>query len=113
MHRQNCMIIAFPSRESLRRPRLLVRAAQAGQSGWRRERDLPRLLRNDHLPTADVALPRLRAEEARLNEARLNRAPDYDLHRHIRLLIALLAEIRAQRPRNSEPRTPRMIARLA
>lgn len=92
-------VIAFRPRpaaaEPLRRPRILIRAAREGQAGWRRDRDLKRLLRLDHTPAAGTALPRLRAEEALLNDARLQRAADYDMHRHVLLMIAILAEMRA------------------
>ena len=91
-------VIAFrplPASQPLRRPRTLIRAARAGQSGWKRERDLPRLLRTDGCPRAGLALPRLRAEETRMNAARLEGAADYDLQRHVMLMIAILAEMRA------------------
>lgn len=91
-------VIAFrplPVNPPLRRPALLIRAARAGQSGWRRKRDLPRLLRSDHCPRPGAALLRLRAEEARLNAARLEGAAEYDLQRHVMLMIAILAEMRA------------------
>ncbi|WEF23278.1 DUF6477 family protein [Paracoccus sp. S3-43] len=91
-------VIAFRPRvvaQPLRRPRILIRAAREGQSGWRRDRDLKRLLRLDHTPAPGAALPRLRAEEALLNDARLQRAADYDMHRHILLMIAILADMRA------------------
>lgn len=91
-------VIAFrprPTGESLRRPRILIRAAREGQTGWRRERDLRRLLRLDHSPAPGSALPRLRAEEALQNDARLQRRADYDMHRHVLLMIAILAEMRA------------------
>ena len=79
----------------LRRPSLLIRAARAGQSGWRRNRDLPRLLRTDACPRPGTALPRLRAEEAQMNLARKDGAAEYDLQRHVMLMIAILAEMRA------------------
>lgn len=91
-------VIAFrprPVAEPLRRPSILIRAAREGQAGWRRERDLRRLLRADHCPAPGTCLPRLRAEEAMLNDARLQHAADYDMHRHIMLMIAILAEMRA------------------
>ena len=91
-------IIQFQPRAvgaGLRRPRMLIRAARAGQSGWRRERDLPRLLRIDDCPTPGACLRRLRAEEEMLNAARLERSADYDLNRHVLLMIAILAEMRA------------------
>ena len=81
--------------EALRRPRALIRAARAGQSGFRRERDLPRLLRSDHCPRPGASLSRLRAQEAMLNEARLEKSTDYDMQRHVLLMIAILAEMRA------------------
>ena len=91
-------IISFPRQPampSLRRPRLLIRAARAGQAGWRRERDLPRLLRCDGCPLPGKALARLRSEEEALNNARLTRAADYSPARHVLLMIAILAEMRA------------------
>lgn len=91
-------VISFrrlPKNPPLRRPSVLISAARAGQSGWRRERDLPRLLRCERCPQAGSALPRLRAEEARQNEARLEQAAEYDMHRHVTLMIAILAEMRA------------------
>lgn len=85
---------------SLRRPRLLVRAARHGQAAWRRERDLPALLRGELPPHSPMPAPGgavtwLRAAEGRLEEARRTDPGNYDLDRHIRLLIALLAEMRA------------------
>ncbi|MBU3030236.1 DUF6477 family protein [Paracoccus marinaquae] len=84
-----------PPRTGLRRPGALIRAAREGQAGWRRERDLPRLLRAERCPAPGVVLPRLRAEEAIVNEARIERAADYDIRRHVLLMIAILAEMRA------------------
>lgn len=90
-------ILTFPAqpvRQPLRRPAALVRAAVAGQARWRRERDLRRLLRSETLPAPGHALPRLRAEEDRMNAARQEGAADYDLHQHVLLMIAVLAESR-------------------
>lgn len=77
------------------RPPALIRAGQAGQSGWRRDRDLPRLLGRDTLPPTPVALRLLRAGEAHLDAARRERRADYDMRRHVRFMIALLAEMHA------------------
>ncbi|MFV0384644.1 DUF6477 family protein [Paracoccus sp. (in: a-proteobacteria)] len=91
-------VIPFRARNtgpSLRRPGSLIRAARLGQGGWRRDRDLPRLLRCDLCPQPGAALARLRAEEEMQNSARLLRADHYDLHRHVLLMIAILAEMRA------------------
>ena len=92
-------VIAFRPRsatESLRRPRILIRAAREGQSGWRRDRDLRRLLRLDQTPAPGAALPRLAAEEARLDQARREAQADYDLQCHILLLVAIIAETAGQ-----------------
>lgn len=91
-------IIVFPAATDplpLRRPRLLIQAARQGQRAWRRSRDLPKLLKCDDLPVAGRALPRLRAEETALNVARLQGAAEYDLARHVVLMIAILAEMHA------------------
>ncbi|MFV0294437.1 MAG: DUF6477 family protein [Paracoccus sp. (in: a-proteobacteria)] len=79
----------------LRRPATLIRAARAGQAVWRRKRDLPRLLGRETIPAASVAMRMLRAAEEAADHARREGRADYDMHRHVRLLIALLAEIRA------------------
>jgi hypothetical protein len=79
----------------LRRPPLLVAAARAGQAGWRRQRDLPRLLRCEICPGHSLALSLLRREEAELNRIRLQREAIYDLQRHVLILIAILAEMNA------------------
>ena len=78
---------------TLRRPRLLVRAAQFGLAEYRRERDLKRLLGMVAAP--ERVLVRLLDEEARLNEIRQAGTADYDLRRHLELIIAVLAEARA------------------
>lgn len=91
-------VISFRPRSTqvaLRRPATLIRAAREGQQGWRRDRDLPRLLRTDRSPAPGACLPRLRAEELLLEEARQERRADYDMQRHVLLTIAILAEMRA------------------
>ncbi len=77
----------------IRRPRLLIAAARAGQAGWRRERGLRGLLglEQSSLPGPRI-LPLLRFEEEALDQARRQRAADYNLQRHILFLIAILAE---------------------
>jgi len=95
-------VIAFQPRlgqPQMRRPRLLVRAARAGLAGWNRRRDLRRLLKCDETPLAGAPLARLRAEEEQLDNIRREGRADYDLHRHIMLLIAILAETAEAAPR--------------
>lgn len=111
-------IIVFrprPSRTGLRRPRVLIRAAREGQTGWKRERDLPKLLRSDDCPAPGAALMRLRAEEEHQNAARQTGAAEYDMRRHVMLMIAILAEMReavAATPVAPRPETPIMPAAL-
>lgn len=76
----------------LRRPRLLVRAAKAGLGAYNRKRDLRRALKCEETPAPGTALPRLIAEEERLDQARRESAADYDVQQHLLLLIALIAE---------------------
>ncbi|QFQ88030.1 hypothetical protein F8A10_06375 [Paracoccus kondratievae] len=95
-------VIAFvPRRETptLRRPRPLVRAAQAGLKSWNRRRDLRRLLKCDNLPSPGTAMTRLLAEENRIDQFRRTGQAGYDPHRHILLLIAILAECAEAAPR--------------
>lgn len=80
------------SESGLRRPALLVAAARKGQAGWRRARDLKRALKREDLPPPAVALRLLYQDEAHLNEARIAGAAEYDLQRHVLLVIAILAE---------------------
>lgn len=108
-------VIAFrplATNQPLRRPRLLIRAARAGQAGWKRERDLRRLLRSDDCPKPGAALPRLRAEEQILNTARQKGAAEYDLQRHVALMIAILAEMHTAVDAASVPVAAPTIRRL-
>jgi hypothetical protein len=86
-----------PAGAPLRRPRLLVQAARAGQPLYDRRRDLGRILGAD--PPADPghALRRLLAEEARLELARREGRAEHDLQRHILVLVALMAEAASRR----------------
>ena len=61
------------------------------------------MLRCEHLPRPEAALARLHAEEARHDLARRENRAEYDLHRHILLLIAILAETAEIAPRAITP----------
>lgn len=90
----------------LQRPRLLVRAAKAGLAGYSRKRDLRRVLKCEELPLPGAALSRLVAEEARHDQSRREGAANYDVQRHVLLLIALISEAMlggARVPNAAEP----------
>ncbi len=75
---------------SLRRPRLLMRAARFGLTEYRRERDLRRYVTGVASP--EDAVTSLMTVEARLEETRIAGDAAYSVGRHIEVLIALLAE---------------------
>ena len=76
--------------ETLRRPRLLMRAARFGLGEYRRERDL-RLYVAD-LASAEATVSSLISVEAKLEATRIAGDAAYSVARHIEVLIALLAE---------------------
>lgn len=75
---------------SLRRPRLLMRAARFGLGEYRRERDLRRYVSGAASPEDTVSS--LMTVEARLEATRITGDAAYSVARHIEVLIALLAE---------------------
>jgi hypothetical protein len=75
---------------SLRRPRLLMRAARFGLAEYRRERDLRRYVASVASP--EDAVTSLMSVEAKLEATRIAGDAAYSVARHIDVLIALLAE---------------------
>lgn len=75
---------------TLRRPRLLMRAARFGLVEYRRERDLRRFVTGS--ASTEDTVTSLISAEARLEATRLNGDISYSVARHIEVLIALLAE---------------------
>ncbi len=80
--------------KSLRRPRLLIRAARFGIVDYNRDRDLKKLMKLATTPSPARAVDGLIAEEARLEEIRKTGDAAYSVSRHIEILIALMAEAR-------------------
>jgi hypothetical protein len=78
---------------TLRRPRLLIRAAHHGLADYNRNRDLKRLL-SGQAPAPREAVARLIDEERALEEARRNGGAAYSVARHVDVMIAILAEMR-------------------
>lgn len=81
--------------DTIRRPRLLSRAAHAGARVYQRERDLSRLL--PQLFGKKAVLPAIRAAEAACEQERRAGAASYSIARHVSLLAALVAETGAAR----------------
>lgn len=78
----------------LRRPKILIRAARAGVTDYRRDRDLKRLVRDSGGAAPQDALTPLLAEETRLEETRTSAGATYNIQRHVAVLTAILAEAR-------------------
>lgn len=75
---------------TIRRPRLLMRAARFGLQEYRRDRDLRRYVGNAASP--EDAVSSLMTVEARFEANRIAGDAAYSVARHIEVLIALLAE---------------------
>ena len=80
---------------TLRRPRLLMRAARFGLGDYRRERDLRRYV--DRAASPEETVSSLMTVEARLEATRQAGDAAYSVARHIEVLIALLAEAQIMR----------------
>jgi len=79
---------------SLRRPRLLVRAARLGLSDYARERDLKRMFAPDMPPGPGQAMQPLMDREAEIDAVRREGGAAYSAARHVEVLTALIAESR-------------------
>ena len=79
---------------TLRRPRLLARAAKFGAQDYNRDRHLQRIMGYGTLPVSGAAIIHLMELERDLNEQRKQDDAAYSLVRHLDVLIALLGEAR-------------------
>ncbi|MEY1555403.1 DUF6477 family protein [Yoonia sp. R2331] len=79
---------------TLKRPRLLVRAARFGLDDYRRDRALRRILKSDDLPSTGAALLLLMDLENIANERRKLKSAEYSVAAHITLLTAIMGEAR-------------------
>lgn len=82
---------------TLRRPRLLIRAARIGAAEYRRTAHLGRHLGYGILPRSGPALMRLIEIEQDLNEQRTTKDAGYSASRHVDVLIAMMGEARILR----------------
>lgn len=78
---------------NIRRPKLLVRAALYACKLYNPERDLQWLISKPGPSGENETVAELRHKEAQLEAARKKGDANYDLHRHISILSALMAEI--------------------
>ncbi len=90
---------------SLRRPRLLIRAARHGMTDYSRERTLTRLIDCEISLAPEATVRRLLHAEAQVESDRKSGDGAYSIARHIELLIAIMAEARllVGRERESDP----------
>ena len=79
---------------TLRRPRLLVRAAKIGLSDYVRDRDLKRMFAPDQPPGPGQAMGSLMDREAEIEAVRQSGGAAYSAARHVEVLTALIAECR-------------------
>lgn len=81
---------------TIKRPRLMARAARSGVAFYRRERDLKRFLPRLALTRRrDAIIAAISSAEQTCEADRRAGAASYSLERHIGLLTALFAESRA------------------
>jgi hypothetical protein len=79
----------------LRRPSILVRAAQLGLEDYNRDRSLRRLLPEERPGcSSGEAFSTLVEQEAQMDDARRLGEAAYSVSRHIELLVALIFEAR-------------------
>ncbi|QIE44399.1 hypothetical protein G5B38_01995 [Pseudohalocynthiibacter aestuariivivens] len=90
---------------TLRRPRILIRAARIGAADYRREAHLRRYLGQGRLPRSDAALSDLVEMEAALENQRREDNAGYSASRHVDILIAMMGEARMLRAITPQPVT--------
>ncbi|MFX0544427.1 DUF6477 family protein [Roseovarius sp. S1116L3] len=83
--------------DTLRRPRLLIRAARIGAAEYRRDAHLRRHFGYGALPRSAAALERLVEMEEALNQQRQIGTGGYSATRHVEILIAMMGEARILR----------------
>ncbi|RPE71381.1 hypothetical protein EDD53_0499 [Pacificibacter maritimus] len=79
---------------TLRRPRLLIRAARFGVNDYNRSRDLKRVMGSAANLQSSKVIDDLIEKEAAFETTRKNGDAAYNVVRHVEILIALMAEAR-------------------
>ena len=80
--------------KSLKRPRILIRAARFGISDYSRSRDLCRILKTTSMPAPGPAIVKLMSEESLLESKRKAGDRSYKISQHVLVMIALMGEAR-------------------
>lgn len=88
------MINAHSILSSLKRPKILINAARLGMADYDRDADLRFIAKTSQTPSHETALETLLTREGELEDNRKNAQESYSVHDHIRVLTALLAEVR-------------------
>lgn len=78
--------------QTLKRPKILVRAARLGLEEYNRDRELRRITKTTRNACPQAVFDRLLAHENYLEDARCNGDASYSIQRHIQVLTAVLAE---------------------
>jgi hypothetical protein len=86
--------------QTLKRPKILVRAARLGLAEYNRDRELRRITKTSRNTCQQTVFDRLLAHENRLEYARCNGDASYSIQRHIQVLTAVLAEAKLIMKRN-------------
>lgn len=79
---------------TLKRPKLLARAAHFGVDDYRRDVHLRRILQTETLPRNADAVMQLLDLEQEMDRARLDHDGNYGVARHVEILIAIAGEAR-------------------
>ena len=79
---------------TLRRPRILIRAARHGLNEYSRDRTLPKLIESPQTKSPETTLAALVEAEAVQEAVRKSGDASYSVTRHLELLIAMMAEAR-------------------
>ncbi|MEO1454552.1 MAG: DUF6477 family protein [Pseudomonadota bacterium] len=90
--------------KKLRRPGLLVRAAKLGATEYDRAKELRRLIPGVSVPNPNKAIELLLDQEQELETIRTLGDASYSVMRHVRVMIALMAEVHLARRLIETPR---------
>ena len=88
--------------QSLRRPRLLIRAARFAAGDYRRETRLARILGMDRPQRSGAVILTLLEIEATLNDERRAARGGYSVARHVEVLSAIMGEAQRLQSRGGE-----------